>query len=78
MLPQVGAGDLLVLCSAGAYGAVMSSTYNTRPLIAEVLVNGNKFSVIRPRQTYDELLARDRMPDWLEGAETPSRTRGAA
>jgi diaminopimelate decarboxylase len=59
-------GDLLVFRSAGAYGAVMSSTYNTRPLVPEVLVSGEKFSVIRKRQTYEELLAAESIPDWLK------------
>jgi diaminopimelate decarboxylase len=58
------AGDLLAFRSSGAYGAAMASTYNTRPLLAEVMVNGNKYSVIRKRQTYEELLARDEMPKW--------------
>lgn len=62
-LPQ--AGDLIAFRSAGAYGAVMAGTYNARPLIAEVMVKGDKFSVIRPRQTYDELLGRDRLPEWI-------------
>jgi len=59
------AGDLMVFRSAGAYGAVMSSTYNARPLIAEVMVNGDKSAVIRPRQSYEDLLSRDRIPEWL-------------
>ncbi|MDT8343090.1 MAG: diaminopimelate decarboxylase [Thermohalobaculum sp.] len=64
-LPPVGAGDLVAFRSAGAYGAVMSSEYNTRPLVPEVLVNGAAFAVVRPRPTYDEMLARDRLPDWI-------------
>ena len=51
--------------SAGAYGAVMSSEYNSRPLIPEVLVNGAEFAVIRERPTYAEMLARDTVPQWL-------------
>ena len=66
-LPLMQAGDLLIFRSAGAYGAVMSSEYNARPLIPEVLVNGNQFAVIRPRPTYAEMLGRDRLPAWLEG-----------
>lgn len=62
-LPQ--AGDLLVIRSAGAYGAVMSSTYNARLLVPEVMVQGKKHALIRRRQTYDELLAQSRLPDWL-------------
>ncbi len=58
-------GDLIVFRSAGAYGAVMAGTYNARPLIPEVMVRGDKFSVVRPRQTYEELLGRDRLPEWL-------------
>jgi diaminopimelate decarboxylase len=64
-LPPVVGGELLAIMSAGAYGAVMSSGYNSRRLVPEVLVNGHEFAVIRPRQTFDELLARDRWPDWL-------------
>jgi len=44
---------------------VMASTYNTRPLVPEVLVNGDRFSVIRPRPTVEEMLAAERVPDWL-------------
>ncbi len=57
--------SLLVIRSAGAYGASMASTYNHRPLLAEVMVNGAAHAVIRPRQTYAELLARDTLPPWL-------------
>jgi diaminopimelate decarboxylase len=65
MLPETGPGDLLVLMTAGAYGATMSSTYNSRLLIPEVLVSGDRHAVVRPRQTYQELLALDRIPGWL-------------
>ncbi|CAO3377705.1 diaminopimelate decarboxylase [Azospirillum argentinense] len=65
-LPAMAPDDLVAILSAGAYGAVMSSTYNTRPLIPEVLVNGDRFSVIRPRVPVEELLALDRVPDWLK------------
>ena len=65
LLPPLGAGDLVALLSAGAYGAVMSSSYNTRLMVPEVLVQGDAFGVIRPRPSYEELLARDKMPDWL-------------
>ena len=64
-LPPVAAGDLLAFRSAGAYGAVMSSEYNSRPLVPEVLVSGDHFAVIRPRPSFDEMIARDRIPDWL-------------
>ncbi|MFC3613069.1 diaminopimelate decarboxylase [Lutimaribacter marinistellae] len=64
-LPPVGPGDLVAFRSAGAYGAVMSSEYNTRPLIPEVLVHGDQFAVIRPRPTFDEIINRDTIPEWL-------------
>ena len=57
--------DLVALMTAGAYGATMAGTYNSRPLVGEVLVEGDRFAVIRPRQTLEELLALDRVPDWL-------------
>ena len=62
-IPQ--AGDLLVFRSAGAYGAVMSSTYNARLLVPEVMVNGADYAIIRERQTYEELIGRDKIPSWL-------------
>ncbi len=58
-------GDLVCFMTAGAYGAAMSSNYNQRRLIAEVLVDGDKFSVTRPRQTWDELIGQDRLPEWM-------------
>ena len=64
-LPQLGAGELLAFRSAGAYGAVMASEYNTRPLVPEVLVQGDHFAVIRARPTFDEILKRDSIPAWL-------------
>ncbi len=64
-LPPVQTGDLLAIRSAGAYGAVMASEYNTRPLVPEVLVNGDRFAVIRPRPTVESILARESVPDWL-------------
>ncbi len=64
-MPRVKAGDLLYVSSAGAYGAVQAGTYNTRPLIAEVMVRGDAFHVVRPRQTLDELIGLDRLPPWL-------------
>ncbi|WP_207456642.1 diaminopimelate decarboxylase [Azospirillum sp. SYSU D00513] len=66
-LPPLAPGDLVAVQSAGAYGAVMSSSYNTRPLIPEVLVKGGAFAVIRPRPSLEEMLAAERMPDWLAG-----------
>lgn len=64
-LPPMRAGDLVAFRSAGAYGAVMASEYNSRPLVPELLVNGDQFAVVRPRPTFDEMLARDRLPEWL-------------
>jgi diaminopimelate decarboxylase len=64
-LPPFEAGDLLAFMTAGAYGATMSSTYNSRLLVPEVLVNGDAYAVVRPRPSYDELIAMDRLPDWL-------------
>jgi diaminopimelate decarboxylase len=56
--------DLVAILNAGAYGAVMSSEYNSRPLIPEILVNGSEYAVIRKRPTYDELIGRDCEPVW--------------
>ncbi|MDP5367714.1 MAG: diaminopimelate decarboxylase [Paracoccaceae bacterium] len=64
-LPALKAGDLVAFRSAGAYGAVMASEYNTRPLIPEVLVKGDQFAVIRRRPTFDEMINRDTIPEWL-------------
>lgn len=64
-LPQLSAGDLIAFRSAGAYGAVMASEYNSRPLVPEVLVSGDQFAVIRARPTFEEMLARDSIPEWL-------------
>ncbi|SFT48790.1 diaminopimelate decarboxylase [Mesorhizobium sp. YR577] len=64
-LPRMKAGDLIAVGTAGAYGAVQAGTYNTRLLVPEVLVNGDAFHVIRPRQSYDELIGLDSVPDWL-------------
>jgi len=64
-LPAVKSGDLLSVLSAGAYGFVMSSNYNTRPRVPEVLVRGGDFSVVRERETYDDLLKQESIPDFL-------------
>ncbi|SFK83807.1 diaminopimelate decarboxylase [Shimia haliotis] len=64
-LATLEAGDLVAFRSAGAYGAVMSSEYNSRPLIPEVLVKGDQFAVIRQRPTYEEMINRDSIPAWL-------------
>ncbi len=65
LLPQVREGDLLAIRSAGAYGAVQSSGYNSRPIIPEVLVNGSEYAIVRRRETYAEMLGKDQIPEWL-------------
>ncbi|WP_163849003.1 diaminopimelate decarboxylase [Pseudooceanicola aestuarii] len=65
MMPPMGAGDLVAFRSAGAYGAVMASEYNTRPLIPEVLVQKDQFAVIRARPSFEEIIERDTIPPWL-------------
>ena len=64
-MTALGPDDLVAFRSAGAYGAVMASEYNSRPLIPEVLVHGDQFAVIRARPTYDEMINRDTIPEWL-------------
>ena len=64
-LPKMNAGDLLVMHSAGAYGASLSSQYNTRPLVPEVLVKGGKYEIIRERPTVEDILKTERLPSWL-------------
>ncbi len=63
-MPPLAAGDLVAILSAGAYGAAMASNYNSRPLAAEVMVIGDRFAVVRPRQTYEAILAGETVPDW--------------
>ena len=58
-------GALLAVMSAGAYGAVQAGTYNTRPLVPEVLVKGPEWALVRPRLEVDQLIALDRIPGWL-------------
>ncbi|MHA7850217.1 diaminopimelate decarboxylase [Roseovarius sp.] len=65
MMPALAQGDLVAFRSAGAYGAVMASEYNTRPLVPEVLVHEHQFAVIRARPTFDEIINRDTIPEWL-------------
>ena len=78
-LPPLNEGDLVAFTAAGAYGAVMSSTYNSRLLVPEVMVAGEHFDVIRARQSYQALLSLDTIPAWLEDiAHEPARKRGAA
>jgi diaminopimelate decarboxylase len=64
-IAAVKTGDLLAVMTAGAYGAVQAGTYNTRRLVPEVLVNGAGHAVVRPRQSYEELIGLDKLPDWL-------------
>ena len=66
-MDRVDADDLIVFRTAGAYAAGMSSTYNSRPLTAEVLVDGERWAVVRPRIDVDRLIAADRLPNWLAG-----------
>jgi diaminopimelate decarboxylase len=65
-MPPCGPGDLVAIRSAGAYGAVMASEYNARPLVPEVLVNGDAFAVVRPRPTFAEMIGRDTLPPWMD------------
>jgi diaminopimelate decarboxylase len=65
LLPPLNGGDLVAFMSAGAYGAAMSSEYNSRLLVPEVLVRGDRFAVVRPRPTYEDMLAREPLAPWL-------------
>ncbi|MBY0432331.1 MAG: diaminopimelate decarboxylase, partial [Rhodospirillales bacterium] len=69
LLPPMHPGDLIAVGTAGAYGAVMASTYNARLLVPEVMVNGGDFAVVRRRPTYEEMLALESLPDWLGQAQ---------
>ena len=71
-LPPLQAGDLVVFTGAGAYGAVMSSEYNSRPLVPEVLVDGARRAVVRGRPTYEEMLAREAVAGWLADGTRPT------
>ena len=64
-LPEMQPGDLIAVETAGAYGAVQAGTYNTRLLVPEVLVDGDRFHIVRPRGSYEELIGLDSLPDWL-------------
>ena len=64
-LPELKGGDLVAFMTAGAYGAAMSSEYNSRPLVPEVLVSGAQFAVVRARPTYEEMLRLERPAPWL-------------
>ena len=64
-MPEPRPGDLLAVLSAGAYGAVQAGTYNSRLLVPEVLVKGDAYAVVRPRETYEQLIGLDKLPPWL-------------
>ena len=69
-LPRLSAGDLVMVRSVGAYGAVMASSYNTRPLAPEVMVDGTQFAVTRPRPSIEDMLSAERYPPWMERPRT--------
>ena len=75
-LPEIQAGDLLAIRTAGAYGAVMASSYNTRPLVPEIMVNEGDFAVVRERITIDDMLAREGLPGWLAEGKEARREAG--
>jgi len=76
-LPPLEAGALISIMSAGAYGAAMASTYNSRLLVAETMVNGADYAIVRPRQTFDAALALDRLPVWFHRSNS-ARARGVS
>jgi len=65
-LPELRSGDLIAVMTTGAYGAVLASQYNSRLLVPEVLVAGDRYAVTRPRPHYGDMLAAERLPDWLK------------
>jgi diaminopimelate decarboxylase len=78
LLPPLSEDDLVAFATAGAYGATMSSTYNSRLLVPEVLVDGARHAVVRARPDYDALLSLDTIPEWLaDAAVAPAGKRGA-
>ena len=64
-LAPIAEGDLVAIMSAGAYGAVQASQYNSRPLVPEVLVNNDQYAVIRRRPDFEEMIALEEVPGWL-------------
>jgi diaminopimelate decarboxylase len=74
-LPPLKAGDLIAIASAGAYGAAMASTYNARPLAAEVMCRDGAFAVVGRRLTVEDSMARESLPPWLEDAGGTPRRR---
>ncbi len=78
-LPPVEAGDVLVFSSAGAYGAVMASQYNSRLLAPEVMVDGDRYAVVRARPSFDDMLAMEHVPAWMtQGGSEDAATDGTA
>jgi diaminopimelate decarboxylase len=71
LLPPMEAGDLVAFMTAGAYGATMGSTYNSRALVPEVLVRGDRFEVVRRRVDVEEMMALERLPAWLSPTPEP-------
>jgi diaminopimelate decarboxylase len=70
-LPRLDTGDLVAFTGAGAYGAVMASNYNSRPTAVEVMVNGARAAVVKPRREPEDQFADERVPGWLDGGDTP-------
>jgi len=71
MIVEPQASDLLAIMSAGAYGAVQAGTYNTRPLVPEVMVRGTDYAIVRRRPTYEEMIAQESLPPWLSSRSEP-------
>lgn len=65
MIPEMRTGEIAAIRSAGAYGSVMASNYNTRPLAPEIIIDGDRFAVIRERQTIQDIIEKESIPDWL-------------
>jgi diaminopimelate decarboxylase len=76
-MPPMAAGDLLAICSIGAYGAVMASTYNLRRPAPEIMVRGHEFAIVRRRPDYQDIIDRDRLPQWLEEDRTAERAQAS-
>jgi diaminopimelate decarboxylase len=74
-MPEVKQGELLAVMGAGAYGFSMSSNYNSRPRVAEIMVKGNEYYIVRERETYSDLIRGERVPRWLEGWETRTKSQ---
>ncbi len=74
-MPEVKQGELLAVMGAGAYGFSMSSNYNSRPRVAEIMVKGNEYYIVRERETYSDLISGERVPRWLEGWEKRTKSQ---